>query len=625
MRCYYDIIQQINKIPNKILLEDKIIGNIHVKYWIHEVNNIEIKNDYILLQTNGKDGKIIKYEKQWRDIQKTQDNVSQIKFDDTDIAWKKPVIFLEENDLNYFYSVDSDQEFPLLCSEIRYIDGKTDLINPDGKKIGVGVPAPSEYKGFSLSGYCQTNSPDYWIHWRQNADSWFQKWCTSTVSLSLPSNYTISTFVSNSKYYLFYELAHGNSTLFQSDFPGHYYFSSDLKQDMANREKMIFSFIGSCDGMKRTGKGTFSYEFRKGSMDNTVTIGYSGMGICPGWCFSIQWQDFMFYAMNANFTIKDAFNLACAEYPTIADCVVFVGDSTLKIVEEDQENDGIRPNVFFTYPSENSVVYGTIHIAGNADDLDGNIIKVYIKIDNGDWQEASGTEIWEFPWDTTTVSDGLHTITAVAKDDNGSLSISKYLNVYVVNDFLNTNIYAPEKALTNQEISFQSTTTGGILPYNYTWDFDDGTISYEQNPIHIYKKEKEYHVRLTVTDYVNNIINDTADVLVFENDDIIPMIELIKPQNAFYLANNKLFSLPIILVIGDITVQAEISDLGGSGLEKVEFYLDDNLKETFTDGTLSIYQWKWEKIAFFKHKITIKAYDNAGNINTKDIDIFKFG
>ena len=622
-----EIIQQIKQTPNKILIEEKTIGDIHVKYWIHKINNIEIKNDYILLQRNTKDGKIVKYEKQWRNTQKIPSDVSLINLDDTDIAWKNLVIFLEKNDLNNFYSIyNNNQEFPLVCWEVRYNNGITSLINKNGQRIGEGVPAPSEYKGFSLSGFCELNSPDGWRFWRDNADNWFQKWCISTTSISLPTPDTISSYVNNSEYSLFYELAHGDSTYFQANTPGVYYYAFDVEEDMALREKMIFSFIGSCEGMTYTDEGTFSYEFRKGTIDDTVTVGYSGMGTCPGWSVSLPWQNFMFYVMDSNFTIYEAFNQACAQYPTIADCVVFVGDPTLKIIERgdnDDDDDVILPNVFISYPTENSVVNGNIKISGIADDLDGEVNEVYVKIDNGDWEEASGTNYWEISWDTNTVSDGLHTITAIAIDNDDLQSGCCYLNVYVVNDFLETNIITIDQGLTNQEIVFKSSTSGGIPPYNYTWNFGDETTSYNSNASHLYKEAGTYYVKLVTRDSVNISVNDTKEIIITETDNISPVIELLEPENALYISNNKILPLSHIVAIGSITIQANVSDSGGSGLEKVEFYLDDTLMETYTSSS-NIYQWTWDTIAFFKHKLTIKAYDHSDNIKTTNINIFKF-
>jgi len=336
----------------------------------------------------------------------------------------------------------------------------------------------------------------------------------------------------------------------------------------------------------------------------------------------------MFYVMDSNFTIYEAFNLACAQYPTIADCVVFVGDPSLKIIERDDDDDDdddvILPNVFITYPTENSVVNGNIKISGIAEDLDGEVNEVYVKIDDEDWEEASGTYSWEIFWDTNTVSDGLHTITAIAIDNDGLQSGCNYLNVYVVNDFLETNIITIDQALINQEIVFESSTTGGIPPYNYTWDFGDETTSYTSNTLHIYNKTGTYNVKLVTRDNVNISVNDTKEIIITETDNISPVIELIEPENALYIGNNKFLPLSSIVSIGDITIKANIFDSGGSGLEKVEFFLDDILMETFTSSS-NTYQWTWDTIAFFKHKITIKAYDNSDNINTMDIDIFKFG
>lgn len=623
-----DILLQIKQTPNKTLFIDKTIGDIHVNYWIHKIDNIEIKNDYILFQTDLKNNEIIKYEKQWRDIKKIQNYKPFIEIDKTDIAWKKLVIFPEENDLNYFYTIDKNQDFPLLCWEIRYKNGVTNLININGEKIGQGIPAPSEYKGFSLSGFYDSNSPDGWRVWRQNADIWFRKWCISTSSRSLPTPDTISSYVSNPEFYLFYELAHGASTYFQANSPGVYYYASDVEQDMLNRQKNVFSFIGSCEGMTDTGDGTFSYEFRKGSLNDTVTIGYSGMGTCPGWSVSVQWQNFMFHAMDSNYTIKEAFNLACAEYPTIADCVVFLGDPDLKIIEyeeDDDDDDNLIPNIFITYPKEKSIVNGDIKITGIADDLDGEVKKVYVQIDNGGWQEASGTYSWELLWNTTTSSEGLHKITAVAVDNNDLQSGSYYLNVYVINNPLKSNITSVDQALINQEINFQTVTSGGLSPYNYTWDFDDGIISYNQNPVHIYNKQGRYNVQLTVKDNINSTYNETKYILITETDNISPVIEIIKPEKALYIGNVKVLSLPFILAIGDITVDIKVSDLGGSGLDKIEFYVDDNLEEIFSNTSSFEYQWTWDKTAFFKHKITIKVYDNAGNLDTEDFNILKFG
>jgi hypothetical protein len=437
------ILIQISQTQDKLLIKDKIIGDIYVKYWIHVINGIEIKNDYILLQENQNDNNIIKFEKEWTDLQDIglniiQLNLNTIIIDENYISWEKKVLFPEKNDLTNFYSVDTNQLFPLLCWEVRYKNGNTILYDDNGNIIGYGIPTPNE--GFSLSGYNDASYPDPWIDWRLNADSWFKKWCDTTTSISLPTIEIISSYVSNPNMNIFFEIAHsvGLPTRFQANAEGIFYTADQLRNDMENRDPIRFAMLCSCEAMREIGPGTLSYEFRKGEMQDTVTVGYVGMESCPGWSVSLQWQDYMFYAMNSNYTIKDAFDLACAEYPIISDCVLFVGDSTIRIWGEDEEppeKDFILPKVLIIYPTENETVNGTIKITGNAHDLDGSINYVYLKIgDDGDWLKAQGGEQWVLSWNTTTFEDGMYLISAVAIDNHGLQSAVVYKKVMVQNN-----------------------------------------------------------------------------------------------------------------------------------------------------------------------------------------------
>jgi hypothetical protein len=99
--------------------------------------------------------------------------------------------------------------------------------------------------------------------------------------------------------------------------------------------------------MKQTGPGTLSYELRKGELNGTVTIGYVGMGHCPNWVDSLYWQDFMFQKIDNGYTIKKAFDRACAYYPKLENYVKFVGDINLKINDERTRNLKYSNNIEF--------------------------------------------------------------------------------------------------------------------------------------------------------------------------------------------------------------------------------------------------------------------------------------
>ena len=52
-------------------------------------------------------------------------------------------------------------------------------------------------------------------------------------------------------------------------------------------------------------------------------------------------------------------------------------------------------------------------------------------------------------------------------------------------------------------VDFESTTSGGTLPYTFFWEFGDGETSTEENPTHTYTSNGPYSVTLTVFDAEN--------------------------------------------------------------------------------------------------------------------------
>ncbi|MCK4614708.1 MAG: hypothetical protein KAU14_07885, partial [Thermoplasmata archaeon] len=82
------------------------------------------------------------------------------------------------------------------------------------------------------------------------------------------------------------------------------------------------------------------------------------------------------------------------------------------IVRDPADPVNIPPDIVVTSPDNNSEVSGTVTVSGNASDVDGNetIQSVEISIDGGDWQIITGTDSWNFQWDTTFVENGEHNL-----------------------------------------------------------------------------------------------------------------------------------------------------------------------------------------------------------------------
>ncbi len=81
------------------------------------------------------------------------------------------------------------------------------------------------------------------------------------------------------------------------------------------------------------------------------------------------------------------------------------------------------------------------------------------------------------------------------------------------------------------------------------------------------------------------------------------------------------FFKPIVLRSTQIWAHASDDE---SGIDYCELYIDDELKATFSEFPRS---WTWNEpysVIFSKHIIKGVAYDNAGNIGSDEIIVWKF-
>jgi hypothetical protein len=322
-------LQEIAQTQNKTLIVDEIIGDCHVKYWEHLINDVTVKNDSILLHLDPITGEILKYEKTWTDLKINWLDSEQNILEHRDYIWKKKVVFPDENDTIRFCTFYTPIEYPLMCWEIRYTDGTTTLYNINGERIGREVQAPAV--GLAVQGH---GDPD-WYQWRENAQEWYTKWLHHCNSNSCPSNDWISNFLKMPDCSYFYVIAHsdGLPTRFRSSGPGVYYNASRLREDMKDRNPYKLAVLCCCSAMEDTGPGTLSYEFRKGQIEDTVTIGYYDMGNCSGWPWDVAyWQDDMFRYMDLGFKMRKAFDKACQDNPKVNGYVKFVGDENLRVI-----------------------------------------------------------------------------------------------------------------------------------------------------------------------------------------------------------------------------------------------------------------------------------------------------
>jgi hypothetical protein len=124
-------------------------------------------------------------------------------------------------------------------------------------------------------------------------------------------------------------------------------------------------------------------------------------------------------------------------------------------------------------------------------------------------------------------------------------------------------------------------------------------------------------------------INNGIDYVTFGEENAESDIFFISPkENYLYLFNEQKIRLRRTIIIGSIEVEARVNGITEE-IEKVEFYLDDNLKHTTEDEP---WIWPWEKpasinfnlLGIFGHELKIIAHYGENHQISKSMSLIKF-
>jgi hypothetical protein len=96
------------------------------------------------------------------------------------------------------------------------------------------------------------------------------------------------------------------------------------------------------------------------------------------------------------------------------------------------------PTVAISSPTSGASLSGTVNVTGTASDA-VSLTSVQVSVDNGTFSNASGTNNWSFSLNTSSLSNGPHTLTAKATDAAGITVTSSALAITVNNGSLATD------------------------------------------------------------------------------------------------------------------------------------------------------------------------------------------
>ncbi|MFW9875622.1 MAG: CARDB domain-containing protein [Candidatus Thorarchaeota archaeon] len=321
----------------EIEIDDKTIF-----YQQREVEGATVEKDFKAYQFDTESEDLVDTNINWRDDlgEYESPQITQAEAEamvEGEVQFSKLYIISPDSDI---FPIEPTPENP--CWAVTSINNGNVIVtvidSVTGEKVGNGIPPP--YNAFTLSGPQIFNpcSGD-WDFLNNDAEYWFNEMHYNVENVNWPTEDKVQSHIQSNETVLFYEVAHGSSNSFasgcMSGTSSEKTYASEVEEWIEGYNKKAFTFLGSCDAMCETDSGTLSYEFRKGSNEDTVTVGYCGMSGSDCFPYSLQWQQHFFDYLNSRYTIKDAFDQANQDYPVCEDVMRFEGDEDLKLVSCD--------------------------------------------------------------------------------------------------------------------------------------------------------------------------------------------------------------------------------------------------------------------------------------------------
>jgi hypothetical protein len=113
---------------------------------------------------------------------------------------------------------------------------------------------------------------------------------------------------------------------------------------------------------------------------------------------------------------------------------------------------------------------------------------------------------------------------------------------------------------------------------------------------------------------------DKIEIEHIDNYDVLPEIKIVKPvKNGVYIDDVFQGFANTTLIIGCIEIITEASD--DVGVDRVEFYINDELRRTITKNDNGEYSWIWDdyQSTYRPFNIKVIAYDTSGLYNSTNL------
>jgi glucose/arabinose dehydrogenase len=276
-------------------------------------------------------------------------------------------------------------------------------------------------------------------------------------------------------------------------------------------------------------------------------------------------------------------------------------------------SDTTAPTVNIQQPANGATVSGnSVAVTANASDNVG-VAGVQFKLDGANLGAEDTTAPYSVTWNTTTVSNGSHALTAVARDTTGNTTTSTSVTVTVNNTDTTpptVQVTAPANGATvSGTVQLTATASDNVAIVGVQFKqgstnvgAEDTTAPYSVSWNTTALANGSYSLTAVARDQAGNTTTSGVITVTVSNGDTTPpIVSITAPAN-------------LALVQGTITVSAAASD--NVGVAGVQFKVDGtNIGAEDATAPYSV-SWNTTTLPNGSHALTAVARDAAGNTTT---------
>lgn len=268
----------------------------------------------------------------------------------------------------------------------------------------------------------------------------------------------------------------------------------------------------------------------------------------------------------------------------------------------------VAPTVSISAPTANATVQGTVAVSATAASTGSSVAGVQFKVDGVNAGTEDTTAPYSLSWDTTKVSNGSHSLTAVVRSANGLSTTSSAVSVSVNNPTAPTvTITSPANGSTvagNVAINATAASTGSTVagvqfkvngtnagaedttaPYSYVWDTSKiANGSYSLTAV-VRSANGLSTTSSAVTTTVNNVVP------------VAPTVSISAPTNAATIS-------------GSVAISATAAS-AGSTVAGVQFKI--NGANAGTELSAAPYTYSWDTTKVTNGSYTLTAVARSAN------------